>query len=137
MKIQVLRQIFDDECSIGTMSVDGEFECYTLEPMTRAPDAEKIFGKTAIPYGTYNVTITFSGHFQRDMPLVNDVPNFDEIRIHPGNVPSNTEGCCLVGEAQAKDSILQSVAAFEPLLAKIVAALGAGDAVSIEYAPAP
>ena len=133
MKITVTRKIFDDECTIGTMNVDGVFECYTLEPVTRPEGSEKVFGKTAIPYGEYNVTLTFSGHFQRDMPLVNDVPNFDEIRIHPGNFPSNTEGCCCVGESMGKDQILQSVVAFEPLLIKIKSAIDSGDKVTIEY----
>ena len=92
MKLQVTRQIYDDACTMGTMSVDGAFQCYTLEPPTQA-GIDPIAMKGAIPVGAYGVTITFSGHFQRDMPLVNDVPNFDEIRIHPGNVPANTEGC--------------------------------------------
>jgi len=133
MLLRVTRQIFDDVCTIGTMEVDGVFECYTLEPTTRPPEALKVFGHTAIPYGSYNVSISFSGHFQRDMPLVEDVPNFSEIRIHPGNVASNTEGCCLVGESKSKDEILQSVAAFEPLFSKIKAALSSGDKVTIEY----
>ena len=133
MKITVTRQIFDDACTMGTMTVDGNFECYTLEPPNQ-PGIDPIALKGCIPLGVYPVTITFSGHFQRDMPLVNDVPNFSEIRIHPGNVPSNTEGCCLVGEAQGRDAILQSVSAFEPLFAKIKAALDSGDTVSIEYA---
>ena len=133
MKLKVARQIFDDQCTIGTMTVDGVFECYTLEPMTRPDGAPKVFGKTAIPCGIYRVTITFSGHFQRDMPLVNDVPDYDEIRIHPGNDPANTEGCCLVGEEREQDAILHSVAAFEPLFAKIKSAIDSGDEVTIEY----
>ena len=122
MRLTVKRLYFDDV-----------FECYTLEPVTRPPDAEKVFGKTAIPYGTYQVTITFSGHFQRDMPLVNDVPNFDEIRIHPGNWASNTEGCCLVGCRKTADAIEQSVDAFNALYAKIKAALDSGETVTIQY----
>lgn len=133
MKLIVTRKIFDDSCTIGTMTVDDVFECYTLEPTTRPDGSPKIFGKTAIPCGTYTVSITFSGHFQRDMPLVNDVPGFSEIRIHPGDVPANTEGCCLVGEHQGKDTILQSIAAFEPLLAKITAAINNGEPVTITY----
>lgn len=133
MKITVTREIFDDQCSIGSMDVDDKPQCYTLEPMTRPEGAEKVFGKTAIPYGKYPVTITFSGHFQRDMPLVNNVPGFDEIRIHPGNWPSNTEGCCLVGVTKGVDMVGNSVAAFEPLFTKIKSSIDSGDTVTIEY----
>ena len=133
MKIQVTRQIFDDESTLGTMTVDSEFQCYTLEPMTRPAGAQKIPGKTAIPYGLYNVEITFSPHFNRDMPLLDSVPNFEDVRIHPGNWPSNTEGCCLVGEQEGKDAILNSVAAFDPLFVKIKAAIDSGDTVTIDY----
>ena len=115
------------------MTVDGEFECYTLEPVTRPVGDNKVWGKTAIPYGTYNVTLTFSGHFQRMMPLVEDVAGFDEIRIHQGNIPANTEGCCLVGESMSKDEILKSVVAFEHLLSKIKDAINSGDTVTVEY----
>ena len=132
MKITVVRKTFDELCTMGEMSVDGDFECFTLEPPNQ-PDIDPVAPKGCIPAGEYPVTITFSGHFQRDMPLVNNVPDFTEIRIHPGNVPSNTEGCCLVGETQGRDQILQSVAAFEPLFAKIKGAIDAGDTVTIEY----
>jgi hypothetical protein len=133
MKIEVIRTKFDDTCSIGEMLVDGSHECYTLEPVTRPADAEKIFGKTAIPYGTYPVTVSFSGHFQRDMPLLVGVPNFSEVRIHPGNYASNTEGCCLVGEGESADAITQSVAAFDALWPKIRDAVANGEEVTITY----
>jgi len=133
MQIQVTRQTFTDDSTEGVLTVDGVFECYTLEPTTRPDESEKVFGKTAIPLGIYPVSISYSGHFQRDMPLVNNVPNFSEIRIHPGNFPANTEGCCLVGEVQGKDQIYKSVAAFEPLFTKIKNAISRGDSVTIEY----
>ena len=133
MKIQVTRHTFDDECTIGTMTVDGEFQCYTLEPTVRPVGAEKVPGHTAIPYGSYQVTVTFSDHFKRPMPLLMNVPNFEGVRIHPGNWPKDTEGCCLVGETEGKDQILQSVAAFDPLFRKIQYALAHQEVVTIEY----
>jgi Family of unknown function (DUF5675) len=136
MKIQVIRQKFDDVCTEGEMFIDGEHECYTLEPVTRPADAEKIFGKTAIPYGTYNVSITFSNHFQRSLPLLADVPNFEGVRIHPGNTAADTEGCCLVGETPGRDAIGQSVSAFNKLFPKIEAAIGRGEDVTITYSMA-
>ncbi|NLI35363.1 MAG: hypothetical protein GX416_02435 [Bacteroidales bacterium] len=58
----------------------------------------KVFGRTAIPAGTYRITMTYSPKFKRVMPLVNGVPQFEAIRIHPGNKAEDTEGCILVGE---------------------------------------
>jgi len=133
MKIEVVRKTLDDECTIGEMSLDGVFECYTLEPQVRPDGAEKVFGKTAIPYGTYPVSITFSNHFQRDLPLLGNVPNFEGVRIHPGNYPQDTEGCCLVGESAGRDDILQSKAAFDGLFPKIRDAIERGEEVTITY----
>ena len=133
MKIEVIRQQFDDQCSIGEMLIDGDHECYTLEPITRPAGAEKVFGKTAIPFGTYDVTITWSEHFQCDMPLLAGVPDFEGVRIHWGNVAADTEGCCLVGEEQSRDAIIQSRAAFDVLFPKIRDAVQRGEPVTITY----
>ena len=133
MKIEVIRQNLDDTCTTGEMLIDGAHECYTLDPVTRPEGAEKVFGKTAIPEGTYAVTVTFSEHFQCDMPLLAGVPDFEGVRIHWGNVASNTEGCTLVGEEQGRDAILQSRAAFDQLFPKIRDAVSRGEPVSITY----
>jgi len=133
MKIEVVRNPSDDTCTLGEMLVDDAHECYTLEPIMRPDGAEKVFGKTAIPLGTYAVTVTFSEHFQCDMPLLVGVPDFEGVRIHWGNVAANTEGCCLVGEEQSRDAILQSRAAFDQLFPKIRDAVSRGEPVSITY----
>jgi hypothetical protein len=133
MEIVVTRTDFDDECTIGEMTINGEFECYTLEDKTRPVDEPKVFGKTAIPYGLYRVVITFSNHFKRDLPLLLNVPNFEGVRIHPGNYASDTEGCCLVGDGKAKDAITQSRVAFDRLFPKIRDAVEHGEEVTIEY----
>jgi hypothetical protein len=37
MEINVQRKNYDETSTTGTMTVDGVFQCYTLEPRTRAP----------------------------------------------------------------------------------------------------
>ena len=133
MKLKVVRQPSDDTCTLGELFVNDEHECYTLEDVVRPDGAPKVFGQTAIPYGTYSVSITFSPHFQRDLPLLADVPDFEGVRIHPGNTAADTEGCLLVGEESGRDQILQSRAAFEPLFAKIRDAISNSEEVTIEY----
>lgn len=44
--------------------------------------ARKIFGKTAIPTGTYKVQLTYSPRFKRVLPLLIGVKGFEGIRIH-------------------------------------------------------
>lgn len=129
MKIRVERNICNASCTIGEMTVDQMFECYTLEDAIRE---EKIKGETAIPAGTYEVVITFSNRFQRDLPLLKEVPNFEGIRIHPGNTNADTEGCILVGRNHTDKTVTESRAAFNTLFAKIQQALNDGDTVSLE-----
>jgi len=121
MNLKVLRKTFTDQSTIGELSVDGTFECYTLEDKVRAMGV-KVWGATAIPEGIYEVIVNFSQKFQKFMPLLLKVPNFEGIRIHSGNTAKDTTGCILVGKARGTDSISKSVLAYKPLFAKIVAA---------------
>lgn len=121
MELRVARTDLSDECTIGELSVDGQFECYTLEDVVRPI---KIAGETAIPAGRYAVIINFSQRFGRMLPLFLNVPNFEGVRIHPGNTAANTEGCILVGETKSKNSVGQSRTAFDRLFQKMEAAAG-------------
>ena len=132
MKIEVIRpETCGQSCTIGEMYVDGNFQCYTLEDVVR-PANEKVFGETAIPAGRYRVTITYSPHFGCDLPLVNDVPNFSGVRIHPGNSAADTEGCILVGLGKTENTITQSRLAFSGLFAEIRDAIEQGEEVWLE-----
>lgn len=134
MQLLLTRDQFTDKSTIGTLSVDGVYQCQTLEDFDRHLETGgvKVFGETAIPRGTYNVIVDWSPHFQRNMPHVLDVPQFEEIRIHQGNAPENTEGCILVGLRRGIDFIYQSAVAFSLLLPKIESTLDAGGTVTLE-----
>lgn len=133
MKLVMTRVQKDPDVTIGMIMIDDGFECWTCEDTVRA-DGEKVFGQTAIPAGSYDVTITFSPHFQRDLPLVNDVPNFSGVRIHPGNTPADTEGCVLVGQDRLPKAVGRSRAAFDVLFEKLQAALRDGQKITLEIA---
>ena len=72
----------------------------------------KVPGKTAIPYGRYEVGISYSNRFKKLMPIVFDVPGFSGIRIHAGNTEAQTDGCPLVGLSRSTDTVLQSRIAY-------------------------
>lgn len=116
MDLSLIRRTFTDRSTIGDLSIDGAFECFTLEDCVREV---KIPGKTAIPYGRYHVVIDYSLRFKRLLPLLLDVPGFTGIRIHPGNTDADTEGCILVGLTEGRDSIGNSRAAFNALFQKL------------------
>ena len=82
MKLLLKRLHKTQNSTIGELYVDGKFECYTLEDVERK---EKIYAKTAIPKGTYQVIINMSNRFKKLMPLLLNVPNFEGVRIHTGN----------------------------------------------------
>jgi len=90
------------------------FVCYTLEDI---PRAVKIPGQTAIPVGEYQVTISHSARFKRQLPLLHAVPNFTGIRIHGGNTHENTEGCLLVGRVRNSSDRISNCA---PALAEVM-----------------
>ena len=108
MKLKLERLQLDPDVTIGSLTVDDAWECWTLEDAVRPV---KVAGETAIPHGLYRVDITHSPRFQRDLPLLLSVPNFMGVRIHPGNTAADTEGCILVGLGHADDRITDSRAA--------------------------
>ena len=117
----------------GQLYINDKFECMTLEDEDRGLTqdmplseitAKKVFAKTAIPTGRYEVTMTFSNHFKKYMPLVMKVPGFEGIRIHSGNKPEDTEGCLLTGNEDPSDGFMgESKAATQKIYSLIENAL--------------
>lgn len=110
MIITLQRRPSKGEATIGKLSIDGTFACYTLEDQVReVPDQPveswKIYGKTAIPAGDYRITLETSNRFGPDTLTVNSVPGFSGVRMHAGNTSADTDGCPLLG-MQATDTTL-------------------------------
>lgn len=123
---KIQRSIFTEKSSIGYWSIDGIFQCFTLEDKDREPlpwaqpqavSNWKVAGTTAIPRGKYKLELTFSQRFQRVMPQIIAVPGFTGIRVHSGNRPEDTEGCVIVGQdlGEIPDQVLNSKPAFAKL----------------------
>lgn len=122
-----------DKSTIGELSLDGKVMCFILEDVVRP---EKIKGKTAIPAGNYKIIITPSSRFKRDLPLLLNVPNYEGIRIHPGNTAADTEGCLLPGIERSMDKVSASRIAFDHLFSTIRMLLRQGE-VWIEIKDVP
>lgn len=104
------------EYTIGKLYIDNKYFCDTLEDTVRDLNKNgkfdngevKIKGKTAIPYGTYEVTWAYSSRFKRYTPRLLNVDSFEGILIHSGNTAKDTEGCILVGQNKQVGKVLNS-----------------------------
>lgn len=128
MKIDIVRDTFTNASTIGKMYINDTYFCNTLEDVDRDLLSTttlkeikdiKIYGQTAIPYGRYEVILSYSDRFKKYLPLLLNVPGYAGIRIHAGNTSIDTLGCILVGEKREKDKILESLKAMTRLLGLI------------------
>ena len=135
MELKVVRKEFSGKTSIGELYVNDVFFCYTLEDTDRnlyntmgkqEIEKLKVYGQTAIPYGRYEVIISWSNKFKCLMPLVSNVPGYLGIRIHKGNTEAHTHGCLLVGMKKGIDKISNSTDAYDKLFALLQDACSKG-----------
>lgn len=113
-----LKRIFrGDKYTIGHLYIDGDYYCDTLEDTDRGLTDDvseeeikriKIYGKTAIPKGTYKVEVTYSPKFKQYLPILLNVKGFSGIRVHSGNTAEDTLGCLLVGYNKVKGQVINS-----------------------------
>lgn len=103
MELTLNRIFLGSSATIGELLVNDKHLCDTLEDRVR-PEGEKVYGKTAIPEGTYEVKLTHSPRFKKILPEILNVPNFSGIRIHSLNKAEESEGCIGVGEWNGKDT---------------------------------
>ena len=151
MKLQLTRIALRPTYTIGRLLIDGERFCDTLEDKVRDTNKDgdlldegeqKVYGQTAIPYGTYGVTLNvqspkYSKRKAYDfckgyLPRLLDVPHFEGILIHIGNKPEDSAGCILVGENKVVGGLINSTATFKRLYERLKAASDRGEDVEIE-----
>lgn len=116
MELLLERKYLKEKYTIGRLFIDGVFFSNTLEDTVRDINKNgtfdcgefKIVNETAIPYGEYEIKVTYSPKFKRELPLLLNVPAFEGIRIHKGNDRSHTSGCILVGENKKKGMVINS-----------------------------
>ena len=137
MELTLKRIALRSEYTIGKLYVDGEYVCDTIEDTVRDLDKDgkfangevKISGKTAIPYGRYEITMkvkspkysNFSKYpwakkYDGYLPRLLNVPHFEGILIHCGNTADDSDGCIIVGENKAVGKVINSVNTFRHLM---------------------
>jgi len=122
MKLLVERDTFTPESTEGSLSIDGEAFCWTLE----LPVKDGLPG-SAIPAGTYPVVVYPSPKFARLMPLISDIPGRSNIEIHWGNDAQDTDGCILLGGSRPNQNFIgKSRQIFDKFWERTQAAMEAG-----------
>lgn len=106
MELTIIRYDFLPDRTFGKLYIDGEYWCETLEDRERnlydymsveEIKQKKVYGETAIPYGKYEVKMTYSIKYEKELPQILNVPGFAGVRIHNGSFPEHSLGCILIG----------------------------------------
>ena len=138
MKLTVKREQPKDTYTPGKLYIDDQFFCFTLEDLDRGLtqdmsigeiQSKKIYGETAIPKGTYKITLDvvspkFSQYpfymevCQGKIPRLVDVPGYEGVLIHVADGPKKDkllQGCIGIGERQSDGSLLNGKETFRKL----------------------
>lgn len=151
MKIRLKRVFKGNNYTIGNLSIDGKFECDTLEDPDRGLTSsmsleeiksKKVYGNTAIPYGIYKIDMgTVSPKFNDrawakfcngKLPRLIDVKGYEGVLIHVGNKPEDTLGCILLGENKTKGQVINSTSTFKRVYDKLLNVYKSGEQISLE-----
>lgn len=142
MEIILKRLYKKDGYTIGKMYINGEYFCDTLEDKVRDLNKDgdlndigegKVYGKTAIPYGRYEITLDVTSpkfskyEFYREtcegkLPRLLNVPHFEGILIHVADGYKGADllsGCIGVGYNLIKGGLLLGRSAFTKLYSKL------------------
>lgn len=120
--------------TIGKFLVNGKPFSDTIEDKDRGLTldmglakikAGKIYGKTAIPKGKYEVKLTYSPKFAKNrwgkrykglVPQVMNVPAWEGVRIHPFNTAEESLGCIAPGKNTVKGKVTSSTVYYYKLM---------------------
>ena len=92
LTIALIRKSQRGKAVFGTLTFPLEMQNGTLEEnVTTLENADFL-----IPAGTYPLRLTWSPRFKKPMPLIDEVPDREGIRIHMGTKPEHSQGCVLV-----------------------------------------
>lgn len=138
MKLVLKRINNQDNYCEGKLYIDGIYQCDVIEDVDRGLTSEmsvteiqskKVYGETAIPKGTYQITLdvvspkfkdrSWATFCEGKLPRLLDVPGFEGVLIHTGNEASNSLGCLLVGQKTKDGWVSNSTQTFKDFYYKL------------------
>lgn len=151
MRLTLQRIAKKETYTIGRLYVDGVYFCDTIEDKDRGLKSHypldkiketKVYGETAIPLGTYDITMdvvspkfrsrSWATPYGGKIPRLLSVPAFEGVLIHPGNTAEDCLGCILVGKNTSVGRVNNSQVTFRSLMDKhLVPAHQRGEVISI------
>ena len=150
MKLKIWRKWPKKGYCIGIFYVSGKRLCESMEDEDRGlvqtmPTGKinqiKVYGRTAIPKGTYKVVLSVSPKFKDRpwakkwggiVPEILDVKGWTGVRIHPANSASELLGCCAPGDNLKVGKVLNSTKRYDELMKQLVPAWEKGEDITIE-----
>ena len=138
MKIELIRIYTCSTYTIGKIYINGVWQCDVVEDTDRGLDdsmslaeirKKKVYAQTAIPTGTYKVTMNvqspkFSKYdFYKKLcngylPRILGTKGFDGCLFHCGSSAASSAGCLIVGLNKIKGKVVDSQATFTKLMKK-------------------
>lgn len=152
MKLRVERAWKKETYTISRFFIDGK-RCYEMledrdRGLKQTDDiakirATKVPNETAIPTGTYDVTLDVVSpkyaavKWYKDlcggrMPRLLNVPGWEGILIHPGNSALDSSGCLLPGRNTEVGKVTSSRDTFKDIYKKMKKAWDKGERITIE-----
>ena len=150
MKLKIWRKWPKKGYTIGIFYISGKKLSEVLEDEDRGlvqtmPTGKinqiKVYGKTAIPKGTYKVVLSVSPKFKDRpwakkwgglVPEIRDVKGWTGVRIHPANSASELLGCCAPGDNLKVGKVLNSTKRYDELMKQLVPVWEKGEDITIE-----
>jgi hypothetical protein len=117
MDLLLKRKFLGAEYTIGSLYIDSEYFCDTLEDkdreLTQTMSLDeirriKIPHETAIPTGVCKVVVNMLRAKKCMLPRLLDVSGFSGILIHRRNTKNDSSGCILVGENKVNGKVINS-----------------------------
>ena len=150
MELELKRIARKDTYTIGRLYINGAYFCDTLEDKDRDTNRNgifdngerKVYAQTAIPNGTYEVTMNIvSAKYSVKprykwwkggrIPRLLNVPHFDGILIHAGNTAQDSAGCILVGRNTIAGRLTESMDTCKRLYPILQGAADKGERITI------
>lgn len=150
MELTLKRRFKGPKYTIGSLYINKEYFCDTIEDRDRGLTDDmtednikkvKVYGETAIPYGTYKIDMNvespkFSNRswvkpYGGKLPRLLNVKGYEGVLIHVGNTAQDSLGCILVGENKQVGRVINSTATFNKLMSILLKAKLKGEEIEI------